>query len=409
MKKVYITGMGAISSLGLGVNQSFNALLENQTGVIKMPEWIEYNGLHTHLGAPCPDYDISKLPRTARRSMSRMSEMATLATLEAMEEAKLNLGDYVHSPKVVLCLGSTSGSPVALEAHFKKLFENHGPKGQLGTTFFKVMNHSVPANVANAINFFGPLLSPSSACATSAQSMILGWELIQTGLYDIVIAGGADELHHTSASVFDIVHAASRTYNDRPNETPRPFDKNRDGLVVSEGAAVVILESEESVKRRQAKKLAEFRGGMYSCDGTHMSQSQMKSMIATMRGALERAGLSSADVQYVSAHATGTAQGDEQEAKAIGEVFGNTVPVSSLKGHFGHSLAACGALEAIMSVKMLQEQVLLPTRNLSDIDPECGTIKHVTEKKSTRLETILSNNFAFGGIDSSLILSKVHE
>src|SRR5262249_50248263 len=162
--------------------------------------------------------------------------------------------------------------------YFKKLFERGGPEGQLSTSFFKAMSHSVAANLALGLGFEGPLLSPSCACATSAQAMILAWELIQSGIYDVVIAGGADELHYTSVAIFDIVQAASRKYNDRPEHSPRPFDRQRDGLVVSEGAGIVVMESERHALARGATPLAEFRGGAYLDDGIHMSQPQAPSM-----------------------------------------------------------------------------------------------------------------------------------
>ncbi len=407
--KVYVTGMGVMSSLGNGVHSMFQSLLENKSGIKHFPDWQKYNGLHTHLAAPVPEYDITQIPRAARRTMSRMSEMAVLATLEALHQAKLKIGDHQYTPRIAICMGSTTGSPEMMEAHFKKMFDRGGPEGQLGTTFFKVMNHTIASNVASALGFYGPALGISSACATSSQAMILGWELLQTGLYDIVIAGGADELHYTGAAVFDIVQAASRGYNDRPNKASRPFDQARDGLVISEGAAVLILESEKSVLNREAKKLAEFRGGMYMCDGTHMSQPQKLSMVQTMKEALSRAELTAADVDYVNAHATATIQGDQEEAKAIAELVGNNVPVSSLKGHFGHSLAACGAIEAIASIKMMHENTLISTRNLDEVDPECAGILHLRENKKMSIKTVLSNNFAFGGINSSLLLSSIHE
>jgi len=403
--KVLITGMGAVSSLGVGVGTMFKSLLEDTSAIRHYPEWAQYQGLGTHLGAPVPEYDISRVPRAARRTMSRMSEMAVVATGEALQMADLNIGNHVNSPRVLICMGSTTGSPSTMETYFKKLFERGGPEGQLGTNFFKVMNHSVAANVASALGFRGPVMSPSSACATSAQAMIMGWELIQSGMYDIVIAGGADELHYTSAAVFDIVQAASRGYNDRPQQASRPFDQARDGLVVSEGAGVVILESEKSAQNRGARSYAEFLGGSYFCDGTHMSQSNASAMCEVMNTSLDRARIQASAVEYINAHATGTIQGDAEEAKAIGEVFGNRVPVSSLKGHFGHSLAACGAIEAISSIKMMEEGVLIPTRNLSSVDPSCSQVLHVQEKRSTRPKVVLSNNFAFGGMNTSLLLS----
>ena len=240
--------------------------------------------------------------------------------------------------------------------------------------------------------------------------MITGWELIRSGQYDVVIAGGADELHFMSASIFDIVQAASRGYNHRPDEASRPFDKDRDGLVVSEGAAVIVMESEEHMRRRNAKPLAEFKGGAYLCDSSHMSQSSSRTMVRTMHEALRRAELTPDVVKYVNAHATSTTHGDEAEVAAIREVFGGGVPVSSLKGHFGHGLAACGTLEVIASIKMMERDVLIPTRNLNCVSPECSGLLHVqgatAQKSAETLNTVLSNNFAFGGMNTSLVISK---
>jgi 3-oxoacyl-[acyl-carrier-protein] synthase II len=403
--KVFITGMGAVSSLGMGVDATFAGLLENRTGVRRFDEWSQYRGLGTLLGAPAPQLDVTRIPRTARRTMSRMSEMAVLATTEALQMADLQLGEHVSTPRTLLCMGSTTGSPETMELYFKKLIERQGPEGQLGTGFFKVMNHSIAANVASALGLRGPVMSPSSACATSAQAMIMGWELIQSGLYDIVIAGGGDELHYTSAAIFDIVQAASRGYNDRPEQASRPFDDARDGLVVSEGAGVVILESEASLRKRGVRAHAQFLGGSYLCDGTHMSQPNASAMIEVMNASFERAGLVADEVGYVNAHATGTVQGDAEEAQAIGRVLGAQVPVSSLKGHFGHSLAACGAIEVICSVKMMQNEVLIPTRNLETVSESCVGVLHLQEKRSARTKVVLSNNFAFGGMNTSLLVS----
>lgn len=404
MTKVYITGMGALTSLGSTVQSSFQGLKEGRGGVQRIPEWAQYNGLHTQLGAPVGDYDVSLLPRNVRRAMSRMSEMGAIAAIEALKQAGV---ENLNSLRSMLILGSTSGSPITLETYFRKLFEKHGPEGQVSTSFFKVMNHSVAANVAAALNYQGPLLAPSSACSTSSQSMILGYELIRSGQYDLVVAGGADELHYMSASIFDIVMAASRGYNDRPDQASRPFDRDRDGLVVSEGAAVVVMESEAHMEKRGGQPLAEFAGGAYLCDSSHMSQSSTQTMIKTMNEALSRAQLTREQVGYVNAHATATIHGDEAEVMAIAEVFGPETPVSSLKGHFGHSLAACGALEAIMSIEMMREGVLIPTRNLEHVSPDCEGVQHLQKSMNREVTSILSSNFAFGGMNTSLLLSKI--
>ena len=361
--KVYVSGYGAITSLGNNPKTSFGALLENRSAVREITPWKSLQGLHSFLGAPAHSYDISALPRNARRTMSPMSGMAALATQQALHEAGLNISEFDFA-KSLLIMGSTTGSPIGLEEYFTKLHQNNGLQGQSGTAFFKVMNHSVASNVAVALGFNGALLSPSSACATSAQAVILGWELIKSGLYDIAICGGADELHYLSVAVFDSVYAASRGFNDQPEATPRPFDKKRDGLVVSEGASVVILESERSLAKRGGKALGEFCGGAYLCESSHMSQNNEQQMNKVMTAALERSGIKKDQVEYLNAHATGTLQGDAAEAVAIRNLFGSELPVSSLKAHFGHSMAACGTQELISTLQMMESGIQIGTRNL---------------------------------------------
>ncbi|MCX6112019.1 MAG: beta-ketoacyl synthase N-terminal-like domain-containing protein, partial [Proteobacteria bacterium] len=246
----------------------FNNLAENRTNIRCYEEWKKLNGLRSFLGAPAYEYDSKQIPRNLRRGMSRMSEMAYLATKDALEQAGLNFNSEnktLDFSRTVINLGSTVGSPDANEEYHRKMFENGGPAGQLATTFFKVMNHSVAANVAVALGYKGPLLSTSSACSTSLHAAILGTELVGAGLYDIAVVGGADELHYSGASTFDVVQAASINYNDRPDFASRPFDRDRDGLVISEGASILVIESEEHAAKRKAKVIAEILGGSYFC------------------------------------------------------------------------------------------------------------------------------------------------
>ncbi|MGE0631829.1 MAG: beta-ketoacyl synthase [Pseudobdellovibrionaceae bacterium] len=403
--KVYISGYGVMSSLGNSAKEMFGALIEGQSSVKTMEQWKSVDGLYCQLGAPVKPYETSSLPRTARRTMSPMSEMGALAAKQALNHAGINVGDFDFS-KTILAMGSTTGSPICLDEYFKKYRDSNSLQGQAGTSFFKIMNHSVPSNVAVALGFNGAVISPSSACATSAQSAIMGWELIQSGLYDIAICGGADELHYLSAAVFDGVFAASRGYNDHADLSPRPFDKRRDGLVVSEGASVVVLESERSLAKRNGKAYGEFLGGAYLCESSHMSQSNEQQMLNVMTQSMERAGIRKDHIEYVNAHATGTLQGDAAEAAAIGAVFGSQIPVSSLKGHMGHSMAACGVQELIATLQMMDDGVLIKTRNLEEVAPECAQVQHLLTNVKRNTEIALSNNFAFGGINTSLILKK---
>lgn len=401
--KVCISGYGMVSSLGANAQTSFGALLEGKSAVKVIEPWKSLVGLNCYLGAPAVDYDKMSIARTARRTMSPMSEMATLAARQALEMAQLDVNSF-DLPRTVMLLGSTTGSPFGMEEYFQKLAANKGPLGQSGTLFFKVMNHSVASNVACALGFNGAVIGPSSACASSAQAVILGWELIRSGLYDVAVCGGADELHYLSVAVFDTVYAASRNYNETPDLTPRPFDKKRDGLVVSEGASVVVLESERHLQARKAKPQAEFCGGAYLCESSHMSQNNEEKMKMVMLEAMKRADVTTSNIDYVSAHATGTMQGDAQEAQAIAGLFSDKVAVSSLKAHFGHSMAACGTGELIMALKMIESGTLIGTRNLDEVAPDCSGVWHLTKNHKQKTNTVLSNNFAFGGINTSLVI-----
>lgn len=418
MENVVITGMGVISSLGNTPGLLFENLEKGTCAFRSEPEWRKYVGLDTFVSAPAHAYDAMALPRNVRRSMSAMSEMAYLATVDALNDAGLTVGrnensaeSHLYRPepmKVGLVMGSTSGSPIYLEAYFKKMFENGGPKGQMSTSFFKVMNHSVATNVALALGYSGPLLSPSSACSTSSQATILAMQLIRAGVYDVAIVGGADELHFTSVAVFDTVKASSKHYNDNPQDIPGPFSKNRDGLVVSEGAGIIILESEKHAKARKAKIYAQVMGGTYFCDGIHMSQPQAEQMALTMEHALKDSNITADAIDYVNAHATATSVGDEQEVKAIGSVFTNKkVPTSSLKGHLGHSLAACGVIEIISIVEMMKNGMMICNRNVTEVAEEFNKVDILTTNRKSKINYALSNNFAFGGMNTSLVVKNL--
>jgi len=223
----------------------------------------------------------------------------------------------------------------------------------------------------------------------------------------MMLAGGAEELHFWGAGVFDILHAASTKYNDRPDCTPRPFDADRDGLAVGEGAGCLLLESLEHAKSRGATILAEILGYATNCDGGHLTNPSPDGMAGVMRLALKDANLAPGDIQHVNAHATATDLGDNAEARAIHDVFGDRVPVSALKGYLGHTLGACGAIESIASILMMRDGFMAPTKNLDNPDPELPPLDHVMKTvREAPLDIVMNNNFAFGGINTSLIFSR---
>jgi 3-oxoacyl-[acyl-carrier-protein] synthase II len=269
--------------------------------------------------------------------------------------------------------------------------------------FFKIMSHTAAANIAQTFNVKGRVISPNAACSSSAQAIGMGYEFIRNGIQDVMLCGGVDELHPMTNVSFDIVQAASYKFNEQPHRTPRPFDKDRDGTVCGEGAGCIVLESEESALKRGARILGEVVGFSTSSSGVHMAQADADSIAVCINDALKSAQLQPGDVDYINAHATGTLVGDVSEALAIKQVFAEKVPVSSLKGYFGHTLGASGVLEMIVSFSMMEEEILLPTLNLDEPDEACTGIWHLREKREQKINTFVKNSFAFGGINTVLI------
>jgi 3-oxoacyl-[acyl-carrier-protein] synthase II len=275
------------------------------------------------------------------------------------------------------------------------------------TKFFQCVSHTTAMNVSQVLGIRGMVLSTAAACASGLQAVGTAADLIRSGRQDVVFCGGAEELHPTVTGSFDILFATSTGHNDSPQDTPRPFDKNRDGLVCGEGAGVLVLEELGHAKARGARIYGEVSGYHTCGSSTHVSQSDSESMIRCMRAALEEAQLNPEQIGYISAHATATLHGDEKEAEAIQTVFGSRTPVSSLKGNLAHTLGASGAIELIASLKMMEQGVLYPTHNLTEIDPACARVEHITEIRETPIRAFLKNSFAFGGINAALVCKTI--
>lgn len=335
--------------------------------------------------------------------MSPMSVYALLAAQEAAEQASLG-EERLTDGRTGLIMGSTMGSVQTIEEFFRDYLGRENLDQVKSTLFFRVMGHSVAANVAQSLGISGRVLAPTAACSSSCQALGLAYECIALGRQDIVLCGGADEYHPLTTGTFDMMLAASCAYNDTPERTPRPFDRDRDGTVCSEGAGVLVLESFASAEKRGARILAEVAGFSSTCDTSSIASPDPAPLYRCMREALDNAGLRPEDVSYVNAHATATLQGDIAEGQAVALLFDGTVPVSSLKGHMGHTMAASGALECIACVHMLRNGVLLPTLNLDTEDPQCGAIHLLTRPRSQSVAVIVKNNFALGGVNCSLVL-----
>lgn len=402
-RRVVITGMGAISPYGRGVDIFIESLFALKSSVKKIPGLADFGGLRTHIAAVVPDIDPKEIPRKYRRSMSKMSIYATLACQEAVSQGNVTEA-LLSNGRLGISMGSTVGSPIATQEFFEDFLTYRSLERMRATTFFQIMNHSCATNVAQALGITGRILAPSSACSTGCQAIGYGFEMIASGKQDIMLCGGADEFHPLSPATFDIMSAASVRYNDAPHLTPRPFDRDRDGVVCSEGSGVLLLESLDSAQKRGARIFAEITGFATSADTSNIADPNSESIETCIRLALQDACVKADGIDYINAHATGTVQGDLAESTAIGRVFGDDVPVSSLKGHLGHTMAACGALETIASIAMINKGSLIPTLNLENVDPLCGNIRHIRQIETTDIKTVLKNNFALGGVNTCIVI-----
>ncbi|MEA3333470.1 MAG: beta-ketoacyl-[acyl-carrier-protein] synthase family protein [Pseudomonadota bacterium] len=407
MRRVAVTGMGAVSPFGRGVTTLTSGLVEGRSAIKVLAELKEYGGMRTRLAALVPGVDGKEIPRGKRRSMSKQSIFAVLAAREALAQAALSETEY-GSGRYGVVVGTTISSLETSESFFADHFRDKSFSRMKTSLFFKTMNHSAAANVAHFFGLEGRLLAPAAACATGCQALGYAYEMIVSGVQDVMVCGGTEEFHPLSAATFDLMNAASFRYNDRPELASRPFDRERDGVVCGEGAGVLVLEDWQSAKERGAEILAEISGFATLTETGSIAEPSSAAMQRCMVLALADAGVEARSINYINAHATATKKGDIAEAQALFGLFGDQIPVSSLKGHLGHTLAACGGLETIATIEMMRRGELIPTRNLNDIDPRCQGPRIFTaiEKQTTSLA--LKNNFALGGVNCSLVIRAVH-
>lgn len=407
MKRVVVTGIGGLCSLGQDWKTVRDALLAGRSGVVTMPDWDHMAGLRTRLAAPVQGFDVPEdWPRKKTRSMGRDSAMATWATEQALLAAGLQGSPELSDGSTGIAYGSTAGSPGALDAWAEKFYGRRSLSGIGANEYVRFMSHTCAANLAQFFEVRGRILPTCSACTSASQGLGYGYEAIKHGQQTIMLAGGAEELGLIDAAVFDILFAAS-TRNDAPGTTPRPFDVDRDGLVVSEGACTFVLEEREHALARGATVHAEILGFGTNCDGRHITNPDQAGMEEVMRLALRDAGLAAEQIDYVNAHGTATEVGDIAESRATAAVYGSGVPFASLKGSLGHALGACGSIEAWLSLEMMAEGWFAPNLHLDSVDPRCGDLDYIqAEPRALEARTIVSNNFAFGGVNTSLVFGR---
>lgn len=405
LRRVVVTGIGVVSPFGRGLDTLMSALAEGRSGVVPLPSLGEITGMRTRVAALATGVDPMEIPRKFRRSMSNMSVFATLASQDAVAMAGLP-EEVLSGGRLGVAIGSTTGSPQTLEEFFRDFGRDNSLERMKSTLFFHIMNHSCASNVAQVLGVTGRILAPAAACSTSSHAVGYAAEMIGMGKQDFMLCGGADEFHPLTSGTFDIINAASVAFNDSPTSTPRPFDRDRDGIVCGEGSGILLLESLESATARGAEILAEIAGFGTNSDPGSIANPDASCILQCMRLALEDAGMEAARVDYVNAHATATEQGDIAECAAIAELFGADTPVSSLKGHLGHTMAASGAIELAGCVGMMREGTLIPTLNLENVDPRCAGVQHQRQVEARQVDTVMKNNFALGGVNSSIILRR---
>ncbi len=406
MKRVVVTGMSGISPIGSDWKTVSDNLKNLRTGIRRMDEWDIYAGLNTRLAGAVTDFEKpAHYNRKMTRSMGRVALMATRSAELALEDAGLLNDESIKDGRMGVAYGSSTGTPDAIK-DFGNMLLNHSTEGLTANTYIKMMSHTTPVNIGVFFGLTGRIITTSSACTSGSQAIGYAYESIQAGKHQLMVAGGAEELCPTEAAVFDTLYATSLA-NDAPETTPKPFDEHRDGLVISEGAGTLILEDLEYAQARGAKIYAELVGFGTNSDGAHVTQPKTETMQIAMERALADANLEPKDIGYISAHGTATDRGDVAESQATYRVFGNKTPISSFKSFTGHTLGACGALEAWVSIQMMREGWCHATANLENIDPRCGDLDYIMgQSRDLDTEYVMTNNFAFGGINTSLIFKK---
>jgi len=407
MRRVVVTGIGFLSPLGDEISTLKNNLIEKKSGVKIIQSWSEeMSGMSTLIAAPVAEQSFKEIPRKYRRSMGRVAQMTARSMQEAIDDSGLE-ENQIRNIRTGISFGSTMGANETLMEWISSVYSNRNFKSQNSMIFLKAMSHTICANLAAMFGIKGRSIPTCSACTSSSQAIGAGYESVKYGMSDIMFVGGAEGLHYLSAGVFEVIGATSTNYNESPELTPKPFDKNRNGLIIGEGAGTLVLEEYEHAKKRSAKIYAEIRGYATTCDGNHLTTPSREGMSNVMNLALKDSNLTPEDIGYINAHATATQKGDIEESHATYGIFGDKTPISSTKSYMGHLLGGCGVIESIISMIALNDQLLPANKNLEEIDEECADLDYILDHRDDKIEFVMNNNFAFGGINTSLIFSKI--
>lgn len=410
-RRVVVTACSAITPIGYGKESIVESLRLGRSGVKPLrDDGLLTERIHSKVFGTV-DYPIEfGFPRKDTKTMGPVAYYACKVAGDVLEESGLDQ-EFVRSGRLGVSFSSTHGSPTVQRNIYKTFFSEDKSKfSSIGAVdYLKSMVHTTAVNISRMFGITGRIVASSTACTTSSQSIGFAFEMIKFGMQDAMIAGGADEYDTTTVAVFDNLLACSVDYNDTPEQTPRPFDTNRDGLVVGEGGAAVLLEEYEHAKARGAHILGEVIGFSCNNNGGDLILPNLDGITCTLRLALENAKVEPQDVDFISAHATATKMGDVIESQAIYQVYGDHPRVVGLKSYMGHTMGTCGAIELIISLYMMEQGFLAPTLNLDTVDERCAMLRHVREVTSVQTKTAAIQNFAFGGVNTCMIITNGRE
>jgi 3-oxoacyl-[acyl-carrier-protein] synthase-1 len=405
MKKIFVTGRGLITPLGNGKSVNEKALREGKSGIVFSTDWASHNLTSCVSGQVNLDIESELLDRKRKRFMTPNSVMAVLAVEEALAEAKLTREEIAG--KRIAVISGVAGTSYEEIHDAATNFSASNKLRQVNPCIVpRVMPSSAVSNLSLIFGFTGEAYDISAACASSAHATILGARMIEAGMYDIVVCGGAEQCDWIQALGFTAIRALSNKHNDCPAKASRPFAADRDGFVLSEGAGFMVLESEQSLKERKVRAISQISGYYGNSNATDMVVPDAKASIAVMRGALASAGLKPEDIGYINTHGTATLIGDPVEMQAIKEVFAKSPIINSTKSQTGHMIGATGAVELIFTSIMLENNFISKSLNLENPEPEFAWANFALEtRKNVNIKHALSNSFAFGGSNASLIIS----
>ena len=406
MNRVVVSGIGGISAFGRDWASIQAAFKQGRNAVQNMGWQGQYPDLEAQLGAPIEGYaPPAHWTRKQLRSMGRVSYLCVDAAEQALADAGLLGDERIKDGRMGVACGSSTGS-TADSRDIGELLLTGRSAHFSANTYVRMMPHTTAANVGIFFGLTGRIIPTSSACSSGSQGIGYAYEAIKYGMIEMMLAGGGEEFCPSEVYVFDSLYAASRR-NNEPAKTPRPYDAGRDGLVIGEGAGILVLESLAHAQARGAKIYAEIVGYGANSDGSHVTRPQKATMQRCMALALEDAGLEPAQIGYVNGHGTATEQGDIAETQATEALFGSRMPISSQKSYLGHTLGACGALESWFSIEMMNSGWFAPTLNLDHIDPRCGRLDYIRgQGREIDTDYVMNNNFAFGGVNTSLVFKR---